>query len=84
MSAVPSIRFLNLSNFVVTLAGSKFIRLGARRIINAPTIDNLLTTPFANPDGVLAVVVMNQADRDRFNGRYSEGSPTHIAQSTRS
>ena len=39
---------------------SKFIRPGARRIVSSPTVDNLLTTAFANPDGSLAVVVMNQ------------------------
>lgn len=44
---------------------SKFIRPGARRIIASPTVDRLLTTAFQNPDGSLAVVVMNQSDEDQ-------------------
>jgi glucosylceramidase len=42
---------------------SKFIRPGAKRIIASSTSDNLLTTAFKNPDGTIAVVVMNQTDK---------------------
>lgn len=40
---------------------SKFIQLGAKRIISSPTRSQLLTTAFKNPDGSLVVVVMNQS-----------------------
>jgi glucosylceramidase len=39
---------------------SKFIRPGARRIVVAPSRSMLLATGFVNPDGSVAVVVMNQ------------------------
>jgi glucosylceramidase len=42
---------------------SKFIRPGARRIIASSNMDQLLTTGFLNPDGSLAVVVMNARDQ---------------------
>jgi len=42
---------------------SKFIRPGAKRIIASSTSDDLLTTAFKNPDGTIAVVVMNQTDK---------------------
>lgn len=38
---------------------SKFIRPGATRILAAPSRSMLLATAFANPDGTVAVVVMN-------------------------
>jgi O-Glycosyl hydrolase len=44
---------------------SKFIRPGARRIIASPTVDRLLTTAFENPDGSLAVVVMNLTEEEQ-------------------
>jgi glucosylceramidase len=43
---------------------SKFIRPGAKRIISSSTTDNLLTTAFLNPDGKIAVIVMNLSDTD--------------------
>ena len=39
---------------------SKFIRPGAKRIVVAPSRSMLLATGFVNPDGGVAVVVMNQ------------------------
>ncbi|OGX84730.1 glycoside hydrolase family 30 protein [Hymenobacter glacialis] len=42
---------------------SKFIRPGARRISASSNRDVLQTTAFRNPDGSLAVVVMNQTDK---------------------
>ncbi len=41
---------------------SKFIRPGARRIIASSNWDPLLATAFVNPDGKIAVVVMNTSD----------------------
>lgn len=41
---------------------SKFIRPGAKRIISSSTDDHLLTTAFVNPDGTIAVVVLNLTD----------------------
>ncbi|HJQ65342.1 MAG TPA: glycoside hydrolase family 30 protein [Gemmatimonadales bacterium] len=38
---------------------SRFIRPGAKRILAAPSRSQLLTTAFVNPDGTVAVVVMN-------------------------
>lgn len=41
---------------------SKFIHPGAKRISAVASRDKLLTTAYINPDGKLAVVVMNQTD----------------------
>ena len=41
---------------------SKFIRVGAKRIISAASRSQLLTTSFINTDGQIVVVVMNQSD----------------------
>ncbi len=47
---------------------SKFIRPGARRIISSSTTDTLQTTAFVNPDGKIAVVVLNLSDKTQpFN-----------------
>ncbi len=42
---------------------SRFIRPGAKRIISSSTTDKLLTTAFLNPDGKIAVVVLNLTDQ---------------------
>jgi glucosylceramidase len=44
---------------------SKFIRPGARRIICSSNVDEFLATAFLNPDGTVAVVVMNQQNQAR-------------------
>ncbi|UYZ63115.1 glycoside hydrolase family 30 protein [Hymenobacter weizhouensis] len=44
---------------------SKFIRPGARRIATASSRDVLETTAFRNPDGTVAVVVMNRTDKEQ-------------------
>ena len=41
---------------------AKFVKPGARRIAASASRDKLLTTAFENPDGKVAVVVMNQTD----------------------
>ena len=48
---------------------SKFIRPGARRIVASPTVDRLIATAFRNPDGSIAVVVMNPS---------AEPQPFHV------
>ena len=42
---------------------SKFIRPGAKRISASTNRDALQTTAYRNPDGSVAVVVMNQTDK---------------------
>ena len=44
---------------------SKFIRPGARCIISSSTEDDLQTTAFLNPDGRIAVVVLNTSDKEQ-------------------
>jgi glucosylceramidase len=47
---------------------SKFIKPGARRIVSSSNRAQLLTTAFINPDGKLAVVVMNPT-KEKFDFR---------------
>lgn len=63
---------------------SKFIRPGARRIISSPTIDTLQTTAWRNPDGRIAIVVLNTTDKEQpftldllGRGTASTTSPAH-------
>jgi len=42
---------------------SKFVRPNARRIVSSPSRSQLLSTAFVNPDGKVAVVVMNPTDK---------------------
>jgi glucosylceramidase len=42
---------------------SRYIRPGAERILHAGTTDALETTAFLNPDGTIAVVVMNRTEQ---------------------
>lgn len=47
---------------------SKFVRPGAKRIVATTASDKLLTTAFINPDGKIAVIVMNKSDESmEFN-----------------
>jgi glucosylceramidase len=41
---------------------SKYIKPGAKRIVSSSSRDKLLTTAYQNPDGKIAVVVMNPGD----------------------
>jgi glucosylceramidase len=43
---------------------SKFIKPGAKRIISSSNRDSLQTTAFINPDNSIAVVVMNNSDKE--------------------
>lgn len=62
---------------------SKFIRPGAVRLGSSKYTDKLETTAFRNPDGTIAVVVMNRTDAElpyalRYRDRLAETSvPAH-------
>jgi glucosylceramidase len=62
---------------------SKFIRPGARRIISSSTADDLWTTAFLNPDGTVAVIVMNPSETNQpfylwIGGKAAQtSSPAH-------
>jgi glucosylceramidase len=62
---------------------SKFIQPGAKRIVCAASRSQLLTTGFKNPDGSIAVIVMNQGEtKTQFylwiNGKAAEATaPAH-------
>jgi len=62
---------------------SKFIRPGAKRIISSSTTDTLATTAFQNPDGSIAVVVMNATEKpqafklDIAGNAVASSSPAH-------
>ncbi|MCJ8211067.1 glycosyl hydrolase [Mucilaginibacter sp. RS28] len=43
---------------------SKYIKPGAKRIISSASRDRLLTTAYLNPDGKIAVIVMNPTDSE--------------------
>lgn len=43
---------------------SKFIRPGAKRIVSSSSRSPLMSTAFKNTDGSIAVVVMNQSDKE--------------------
>jgi glucosylceramidase len=53
-----------LSSFYYIGHFSKFIRPGAKRIISSSSRGQLLTTAFLNPDGKIAVIVMNQSSEN--------------------
>jgi glucosylceramidase len=42
---------------------SRFVLPGAQRIISASTLDELQTTAFLNPDGQIALIVMNRTNQ---------------------
>lgn len=53
---------------------SKFVRPGAKRIVCSSNSDDLLATAFLNPDGKIAVVVLNQSEKDIAFQTWIEGS----------
>ena len=55
---------------------SKFIRPGAQRIICSSNYDDLLATAFINQDKSIAVVVMNQTDKEIEYKIWMEGRGT--------
>jgi glucosylceramidase len=62
---------------------SKFIRPGAKRIVSSSSTDDLLTTAFINPDGSIAVVVLNLTGKPQTFNLWMHGkaannvSPAH-------
>src|ERR1700730_8013429 len=52
-----------LSSYYYIGPFSKFIHPGARRIASSPSRSQLLSTAFLNPDGTVAVVVMNPSEK---------------------
>lgn len=57
---------------------SKFIKVGARRISSSSSRDKLLTTAYQNPDGSLAVVVMNKTEEKIDYSLWIKGQAAHI------
>ncbi len=56
---------------------SRFVKPGARRVLCAASRQDLETTAFLNPDGSIAVVVMNRTeDAVRFGLRVDNESTT--------
>lgn len=62
---------------------TRFVQPGAQRIISTSTLDDLETTAFINPDGHVAVVVMNRSEKPvsfalKYNGQVAlTESPAH-------
>jgi glucosylceramidase len=62
---------------------SRYLHPGAVRILHAGTADELETTAFINPDGTIAVVVMNRTEQNlpfalKYNGLAAPTvSPAH-------
>lgn len=63
---------------------SKFIRPGAKRINASSNRSGLLTTAFKNPDGSIAVVVMNGSDQKIDYQLYMHGQAAQITSLPRS
>jgi glucosylceramidase len=58
---------------------SKFVRPGARRIACAPSRSQLLSTAFINPDGTVAVVVMNASDQKASYSLWLDGNSADVS-----
>jgi len=58
---------------------SKFVRPGARRIASSPSRSQLLSAAFANPDGKVSVVVMNQSDKTVPYFLWIEGNAAEVS-----
>ena len=58
---------------------SKFVRPGARRIASAPSRSALLSTAFINPDGKIAVVVMNKTDQKISYNLWLDGNAAEVS-----
>jgi len=57
---------------------SKFARPGAKRIASSPSRSPLLSTGFLNPDGSVAVVVMNKTDKKMTYYLWMDGQAAEI------
>ena len=58
---------------------SKFVRPGARRIACSPSRSELLSTAFVNPDGKVAVVVMNPSDKKASYSLWLDGNAADVS-----
>ena len=58
---------------------SKFIRPAARRIATSPSRSALLSTAFVNPDGTVAVVVMNKTDQKIAYHLWVDGNAAEVS-----
>jgi len=62
---------------------SRFVKPGAKRIACTSSSDNFIATAFKNPDGKVAVIILNVSDADRefqvwVNGKVAKySSPAH-------
>ncbi len=63
---------------------SKFIHEGAKRVASSASRDKLLTTAYQNPDGSLAVVVMNKTDEKINYLLWIKGQAAHITSNAHS
>jgi len=57
---------------------AKFIRPGAKRIVSSASRDKLLTTAYVNPDGKIAVVVMNNTDTPQPYTLWIKGNGANV------
>jgi glucosylceramidase len=57
---------------------SKFIQPGARRIASSPSRSQLLSTAFLNPDGSVAVVVMNPGEKATSYSLWVNGNAAEV------
>jgi glucosylceramidase len=63
---------------------SKFIRPGAKRIVSSPSRGALISTAFINPDGKVAVVVMNKCEKEVPDFLWIDGKAAETKSSPRS
>ena len=57
---------------------SKFIQPGAKRIASSPSRSQLLSTAFLNPDGTIAVVVMNASEKEASYWLWIAGNAAEV------
>ncbi|HEX5601186.1 MAG TPA: glycoside hydrolase family 30 beta sandwich domain-containing protein, partial [Pyrinomonadaceae bacterium] len=57
---------------------SKFAHPGAKRIASSPSRSPLLSTAFLNPDGSVAVVVMNKTDKKMTYYLWMDGQAAEL------
>jgi glucosylceramidase len=67
-----------LSSFYYIGHFSKFIQPGAKRIASSPSRSQLLSTAFLNPDGKIAVVVMNVSEKAASYWLWIAGSAAEL------
>jgi glucosylceramidase len=63
---------------------SKFVRPGARRIATSPSRSALLSAGFVNPDGKVAVVVMNPTDKPVNYNLWVAGNAAEVSSAAHS